>query len=127
MVVPSQTKKSLALWGGIAFLLLAAIVFLSVTPNPPNFPSPADKYGHIAGYAILMFWLMQVCKAGPSRLLIGIGLAMLGLGLEGVQAYTGYRDFERGDVLADGIGIAIGWLAGPPRTLNLVRRTENAA
>jgi VanZ family protein len=118
--------KYAAAWTAIGCALIGGIVYLSLIPNPPPLPGNGDKYGHIAGYAILMFWFMQAYRGRRSRVLIAIALAVLGVGLEFVQGYTGYRNFERGDMLADGIGIALGWLAGPPRTLNLLERIEKS-
>jgi VanZ family protein len=121
-----QSRKWKWLASAVACLLIAAIVYFSLTPNPPNLAGNGDKYGHMAGYGLLMFWLMQLYKGGRSRLLIGLGLALLGIGLEVLQAYTGYRTFERGDMLADGIGIALGWLVAPPRTSNVLERIDRS-
>jgi VanZ family protein len=118
--------KYAAVWTGIGCALIAAIVYVSLMPNPPQLPGNGDKYGHIAGYEVLMFWFMQAYRGRRSRLLIGAALAILGIGLEFLQGYTGYRNFERADMLADGVGIALGWLVGPPRTLNLLTRIEKS-
>ena len=117
-------SKRLALWAAIAFLIVGLILYCSLTPNPPDLPGNSDKYGHVAGYGLLMFWLMQQYKSSRSRAAIGVGLMLLGIGLEVLQALGGYRNFERADMLADGIGVTLGWLAGPPRTPNVLARSE---
>lgn len=53
-----------ALAGG--WLLAAAIVWLSLTPSPPD-PgiAYADKVGHFLAYGALMFWFALLYRAGP--------------------------------------------------------------
>jgi VanZ family protein len=124
MIDQHHRSKGLAFWGTVAFLLGGLILYFSLTPNPPDLPGNFDKYGHVAGYALLMFWLMQHYKGSRSRVIIAAALVLGGIALEMLQALGGYRNFERADMLADGIGVALGWLAGPPRTANLLDRSS---
>ena len=121
----TQKFKWRALWLSIGWLLVAAIVYLSLTPTPIELPGDSgDKYGHVAAYGVLMFWFTQIYSASPRRMAVAISLALLGIGLEFVQGYTGYRTFDRADMVADVIGIVLGWLVGPPRTMNVLTWIE---
>ena len=114
-----------AVWISFGWILVIAVVYLSVTRHGVPIPGRyGDKYGHIAAYAAVMFWFVQIYEGWRSRLIVACALAALGIGLEFVQAGLGYRTFERGDMLADAIGIVIGWVAGPPRMANILERVE---
>jgi VanZ family protein len=116
-----------AVWITGAWLLVGCIVYLSLARLPENLPSPAgDKTAHVAAYALMMFCFMQIYRVRTYRLLIGIGLVLLGVTLEILQGYTGYRALEYADMLANTLGVVVGWAAGPPRTFNLLARIENA-
>ena len=50
-----------------------------------------------------------------------IGFIALGIALEFVQRWTGYRSFEVADMAADAAGVAVGWLIAPPRIPNYLQ------
>ena len=113
------------MWVGIGWLLVATIVYLSLaTIDVDVHVANGDKYGHVAAYAVAAFWFMQLYKSGRSRLIIALGLALLGVGLEFAQEESGHRMFEYADMVADCVGVALGWIAAPPRTPNLLERIE---
>jgi VanZ family protein len=115
------------LWLGIGALLVLTVIYLSVAPDVPAVPGKmGDKVGHVIAYAVLMFWFMQIYVARGPRLLAGILLVALGIALEFAQAHTGYRHFERADMIADALGVAVGWLLGPPRMWNVITWLEAA-
>jgi VanZ family protein len=106
-------------------MLVIAIVYLSLTPAPISIPAAeGDKYGHIAAYAAVTFWFMQIYDTARPRVIVVLALAALGGGLEIIQSFTGYRSMEAADMAADVAGIVIGWIAGPPRTVNVLDRIE---
>jgi VanZ family protein len=112
-------------WLGIGWLLVATIVYLSLaTINVDVHVANGDKFGHITAYAVAAFWFMQLYKSGRSRFIIAIALALLGVGLEFAQDESGHRMFDYADMVADCIGIVLGWIAAPPRTPNLLERIE---
>ncbi len=47
-------------------------------------------------------------------------MVALGIAMEYAQRATGYRTFEVADMIADAFGVAIGWLAAPPRLPNFL-------
>jgi VanZ family protein len=116
-----------ALWISLGWILIAIIVYLSLAKVTINIPAEnGDKYGHIAAYAAVMFWFMQIYEGTRSRLTVALSLLALGIGLEFVQAWTGYRSYERADMVADALGIAIGWVVAPPRTFHLLERIDKS-
>ena len=115
----------LPLWLATGWLLVSAVVYLSLTPSPPELEiDHGDKLGHVAAYAVITFWFMQIYDRTPSRLRIALAFAVMGIVLEVVQGYGGHRTFDVQDMAANVAGVALGWLAGPPRTGNVFLRVE---
>ena len=113
------------LWLATGWFLIAAVVYLSLTPAPPKMDVPVgDKVGHVLAYTVLMFWFIQIYYATRSRVLIALGFVLMGIGLEFLQGLGGDRQFEVADMVANAAGVVIGWLSGPPRTGNLLSRLE---
>jgi len=94
----------------IGWALVAAILWLSLTPHPPR-PvdiAGADKLEHCAAYGALMLWFAFLYRRTPTRLGYALGFVAMGVAIEFIQPYTG-RDFEVADMLADALGVALGW------------------
>jgi VanZ family protein len=90
--------------------MVAAIVFGSVMHSPPSLGfEQSDKLEHIGSYGLVMFWFCQLYAARRARLAYALGFVALGVALEFVQGWLGYRDFELADMLADTAGVAFGW------------------
>lgn len=91
-----------------------ACIYLSLTPYPLEIPVPqGDKYGHVAAYATLMLWHCQIRSDTRFRVGWAITFIALGIVLEFMQRLTGYRTFEIDDMMADGAGVLLGWIAAP--------------
>ncbi|HEX6321490.1 MAG TPA: VanZ family protein [Burkholderiales bacterium] len=87
--------------------MVAAIVWLSLTPAPPRVDiESGDKLGHLAGYGLLMFWFARLYAR---RIPWAAGFIAMGIGLEFVQGSLGYRSFELYDMLANTAGVLLGW------------------
>lgn len=113
------------LWLSIGWALVLFVVYLSLTPHLISIPvEQGDKVGHVAAYATLMLWFAQLYSHVKRRLTLAGALLALGIALEFAQLFTDTRTFEIADMLADGVGVAIGWLAAPPRTINFLSRVE---
>ncbi len=77
-----------ALWLSIAWLLVAAVIVLSLVrlgARPPT--AHSDKFGHILAYTTLMFWFGQIYSQARTRLFIAVALALMGVALEIAQGY----------------------------------------
>ncbi len=107
-------------WLATAWLLVAAVVYLSLTPRPVELPlEQGDKLGHLLAYGTTMFWFAQAYE-GRRRIAVVLGLVALGVGIEFVQRWTGYRDFDVFDMVADALGVVIGLALAPPRLPNVL-------
>ena len=56
-----------------------------------------------------MFWFCVVYRQPRTRLAYAIGFIAMGVAIEYVQGWTGYRNFEVNDMVADAIGVVLGW------------------
>ncbi len=114
-----------ALWIGAGFTLVIIVIYLSLAPGSvPSTGSQGDKLMHVMAYALPMSWFANLWPQTATRIKIAIGLIALGIALEFVQRWTGYRTFEVADMLADGIGVMAGWLLSPPRMPNYLHAME---
>lgn len=92
--------------------MVAAIVWLSLTPSPPKIDiEQGDKLGHFLGYGTIMAWFAWLYPARPARIGYALGFVAMGVALEFVQGALGYRTFEVFDMLANALGVMIGWAA----------------
>ena len=96
----------------IGGLLIAAVIYLSLTPHPIEIDMEhGDKLGHFLAYFTLMIWFAQLYQR-RSHVRWGLGFIALGIALEYLQGWSGYRDFEYLDMVADATGVAVGWMLG---------------
>jgi len=108
----SQPLRWFKWWLALGWLLVAAVIYLSLTPHPIEIDiAQGDKLGHILAYMTLMAWFAQLYRRGLHGWW-GLGFVALGVALEYAQGWTGYRTFDFYDMLADGTGVAAGWLLG---------------
>jgi glycopeptide antibiotics resistance protein len=92
--------------------LVAAIVWLSLTPTPPKVDfEEGDKVGHFIAYGSLMAWFCFLYVRTQTRILYGLGFIAMGIGLEFIQGMTDYRTYDVFDMYANTIGVLLGWVA----------------
>lgn len=70
-----------------------------------------DKLGHLAAYGSLMFWFALLYPERALRWRYALGFVAMGIGLEFVQGGLAYRTFDVLDMLANTIGVLLGWAA----------------
>lgn len=104
--------------------MVAMVIYLSLTPHPPVLLSfnNADKLEHACAYAGLSFWFCQL----HARFRTMLAIIGLGIGMEYMQRWTGYRTFDVFDMLADAAGVVLGWLlvlTPLGRTLSVIEQT----
>lgn len=105
----ARRPRPRALWALAGWGLVAAIVWLSLTPQPPRVEVlPSDKVHHLLAYFGLMFWFAQLHRR---RLPLALACLALGAGLEVLQGLSGYRQASVLDQLANTAGVCLGWLA----------------
>lgn len=98
-------------WLPLGWLWVATVFYLSLIPHPPEPFSfeGVDKLEHATAYACLMLWFCQVVVAQRSRIYLMAAFVLMGVGIEILQGWTGYRYFEYADMLANSTGVLIGW------------------
>jgi len=106
--VPGYRRAWLA--GG--WLLVCLVAYFSLIPLPPQPVSfaHADKLEHGIAYTLLSLWFCQLYLSIRSRTIVIAALIGLGIGLEFVQGWTGYRFFDVWDMVANSIGVLLGFL-----------------
>jgi VanZ family protein len=112
------------LWRLLLGLLFVAITWLALVPDPPRGLSTGwDKSNHLLAFASLAFTAVWACWPRPRQwwLLVVVMLAY-GVGIEIAQSFLPPRSADAADVLADGIGIALGLLAAWPFVVLTRRR-----
>lgn len=98
------------LWGGLWIAAIAVVVALSLAPSVPM-PDVqgGDKLGHFFAYFALAASAVQLYARWPALLGAGIGLVLLGIGLESAQgALTDTRMQDPADALANTLGVIAG-------------------
>lgn len=110
---PGRSLKPFAhpwLWCALWCLGIAALVVLSLMPGPPmpDFED-SDKVGHFLAYFLLAAGAVQLFARWSALLGAGIGLVLLGIGMEYAQgAFTDYRVLDARDALANTVGVIAG-------------------
>jgi len=89
----------------------ATIVWLSLTPSPPQVDVQfGDKIGHFGAYGLLMLWFCLLYSSASTRTRHAAAFIAMGIGLEFVQGWLGYRTFDVMDMAANTIGVLLGWV-----------------
>ena len=102
--------RHLRLWAALWCLAIAGVVVLSLMPPPPmpDFDS-SDKWSHFIAYLLLAAAAVQLFRNWPALLGAGLGLVLLGIGIEYAQAaLTATRMAEARDALANTLGVIAG-------------------
>jgi VanZ family protein len=99
-----------SLWLAAGYMLVAAIVYLSLAPSLGiDMGEGRDKVYHSLAYGTLMLWFAQA-YARRRWFIIALACCALGVGLEYVQRWMGTRSFDYYDTLADAVGVIVGWM-----------------
>ena len=79
-------------------------------PHPPKVDlEQGDKLGHFAAYGLLMFLFCMAYVSTGTRATCATGFILMGIALEFLQGMTGYRTFDVFDMIANAVGVALGW------------------
>lgn len=88
---------------------LALLLWLSLAPVPLLLPvAQGDKLEHIVIYALLAGYGGALFATRAARIAAMLGLIVLGIVLEGLQALTDYRISDPVDALANALGALLG-------------------
>lgn len=97
-------------WLALGWLWIALVLWLSLCPNPPQ-PLTfefSDKLEHMLAYVVLMAWFAVVYRR-QERKLAAVLLVGMGVLIEVLQGWSGYRYFEWADMAANTTGVLLGW------------------
>jgi hypothetical protein len=99
------------LWIAIGWALVGVVVYLSLTANPPEIAdfAFADKFEHLLAYGVLMGWFGQLSTSFGRQRWWALAFCLMGIVLEVFQGLGGYRVFDYGDMLANVLGVGLGW------------------
>lgn len=112
-------------WLVLGWMLVLLVIYLSLTPSPITLPiREGDKFSHALAYFALMSWFANLYPGLSVRARFAAGFIAMGVILEFVQLWTGYRSFEVADMAAGAIGVAAGWISAPPRLPNYLSFAE---
>jgi len=90
-------------------MYIAFIIVMSLIPSPPEIdPTESDIFAHLFTYLLLMLWFSNLYPVAIHRRLAG-SFIVLGMTLEILQGFSGYREFEFVDILANSTGIMTAW------------------
>jgi VanZ family protein len=106
-----MTLRHPLFWKLLAWSLLATVAFLTLTPNPPKVDMAFlswDKAQHFFAYMLLM-WVFAMAWEGRRVAAWAIFLVCVGVSLEWLQGLMGIRVMEIWDMLANSIGVGLGW------------------
>jgi VanZ family protein len=116
-----------ALWKAGGWLVIVAIIFLSLTPHPIELNiQHGDKLNHMLAYSTLMAWWSQLRVSSAQRVRLALSFVALGIFMELAQGLTPHRQPDVYDALANSCGILLGWLAAPPRIPNFYAKLAAA-
>lgn len=106
-MMTARDLELLRFWMSVGLLGCAALFYMCLVPSPPTVGFPyIDKIEHFVAYLVLGTWFAGILAPRYGR--VFFGLLAFGIFIEIVQAVSGWRDGEIGDVVADGLGVAAG-------------------
>ncbi|MBL8514155.1 MAG: VanZ family protein [Betaproteobacteria bacterium] len=101
---------SSALFRTFGVCIIVAIFVLSLMPSPPGVPG-SDKLHHFLAYGGCMFaWAMALARP-KSRFIALLLICAMGVLIEVLQGWTGWRTFDVADMVANTLGALSGWVA----------------
>jgi VanZ family protein len=97
-----------ARWSLIFWSCAMVVLLLSLMPPVPHIPTTGwDKSNHLLAFSVLA---ILGCRAYPAHIaVVLVGLLLYGGLIEVLQFFTPYRLAEWGDLIADGLGIIVGY------------------
>lgn len=114
MSIMRQPLQWFYLWLAVGWLLVAWVIYLSLTSSPVQTPGIlyGDKLGHLIAYFVLMTWFAQLYMRARHGFIL-VCFVLLGIGMEFIQGTTPHRSFEYADMVANSLGaLSAWWLVG---------------
>jgi len=105
----SLSQRRRRIWLLLGWGMVFSVFVLSLIPLNVDLGEGRDKVAHFIAYGSMTFWFAMLFEGRLRQVAIAIAFAAMGVGIEFLQGMTDYRSFEVADMVADGIGAAIGW------------------
>ena len=98
-------------WRILGWSIVAFAWYVTLDPSPPDLSVVqfGDKLVHTTAYFGMMLWLSQ-CYEKKHHLALAVFFVLMGVSLEFLQGWSGYRTFEIADMFANSLGVLIGWV-----------------
>lgn len=98
------------LWLFIGYLMVVFVIYSSLSTSEAVLEiSLSDKLMHVLGYFGLMGWFMQIYRGRRAGFVLAAVFITMGISLEFLQDLGGVRYFEIADMLANTLGVLLGW------------------
>lgn len=110
---------------GVLLILLVAISSVITIPAPFKTLMVKDKIMHTLAYASLMGWFSQIYRHDLTRLLLAVGLVLMGVGIEYLQGMTTSRHFDVLDMVANTSGVVLAWALAYTWVGTILMRVES--
>jgi len=95
------------LWLVIGWAMVVTVILLSLIPLETDLSEGKDKWSHFVAYGVLMFWFSLLYNR---QIRWAATFIAMGVVIEVLQSFTGYRSFEYADMAADTVGVLFGWI-----------------
>jgi VanZ family protein len=106
LIPPSQRRR---IWLLLGWGMVFSVFVLSLIPLNVDLEEGRDKVAHFTAYGSMAFWFAMLFEGRARQLAIAIAFAAMGVAIEFLQSMTDYRTFDVADMIANGIGAALGW------------------
>lgn len=107
MNTPSQPHRRA--WLLLGWGMVVVVVVSSLIPLDVDLQEGRDKVAHFIAYGSMTFWFAMLFEGRGRQLAVTLAFAAMGVAVEFLQAMTDYRTFDVGDMIANGIGAALGF------------------
>jgi VanZ family protein len=116
-----QPLRLRTLWLAIGWAMVVTVILLSLIPLEADLSEGKDKWSHFVAYGLMTFWfcLLYFKQGQWAAAFIAMGIV-----IEVLQSYTGYRSFEYADMVADAIGVLLGWFLAQTPLRSLLQWLE---
>ena len=115
------------LWLVIGCLLVAFVLYQSLSSHPKVMSGMfhyEDKLYHALAYFTLMAWFSQIYHQAVQRIIIALLFVFMGLMVEYLQSLNPYRSAEFWDMVANVIGVMLGFVLTLSAAKNILLRVE---
>lgn len=110
-----SAPKFVLIWRLLSVLGTGAVIFFSLKFTYPfkytisQIPY-SDPLVHLFSFGALMYCFCQFFKQNHIRVIMGVGLVVLGIGLEILQSILWAGEFEFEDSFSNTLGVVLGYL-----------------